>query len=144
MQTQSAEDVQELTRVLRRWQEIEDASIAQTTQIIQKTQNPLIKLVMEIIRHDSAMHRQVQQAMLDSMEKQAFHLSPDELAEIWDLIEEHTALEKETIELAEQARKSCRLFVQRHLLSYLMEDEKKHDHILMQLEDFKRNIYPYA
>ena len=111
---------------------------------MQKTKNPLIKLVMEIIRHDSAMHRQVQQAMLDSLEKEAFHITPEELAEIWDLVEEHAALEKETIDLAEKARRNCHLFVQRHLLSYLTEDEKKHDRILAQLEDFKRNIYPYA
>jgi hypothetical protein len=53
-------------------------------------------------------------------------------------------MEKATIELAEKARSNCRLFVQRHLLTYLIEDEKKHDRLLGQLEDFKRNIYPYA
>ena len=54
------------------------------------------------------------------------------------------AMEKETIELAEQPRKNCRLFVQRHLLTYSVEDERLHDRLLGQLEDFKHNIYPYA
>jgi rubrerythrin len=46
--------------------------------------------------------------------------------------------------LAEKARRNCRQFAQRHLLTYLIEDEQKHDRLLSQLEDFKRNIYPYA
>ena len=144
MRKQSAEDVEELKQTLRRWQDIEQASIAQTGQIIQKTENPLIKLIMEIVRQDSTMHYRVQQAMLDSLEKEAFHLTPEELAAIWDLVEKHAEMEKETIELAEKARKNCHLFTQRHLLSYLVDDEKKHDKMLAQLEDFKRNIYPYA
>ena len=141
---QPAENLEELKSTLRRWQEIEVESIAQTSAIIAKTQNPLIQLIMEIIRQDSAMHKRVQQVILDSLEKQAFSLTPEELGEVWDLIEKHAAAEKETIELAEKARKNCRLFVQRHLLTYLTEDEQKHDRLLNQLEDFKRKLYPYA
>lgn len=140
----AAEDVAELKATLRRWQEIEEESVLQTSAIINKTHNPLIKLVMEIIRQDSAMHKRVQQVILDSLEKEAFSLTPEELGDVWDLIEKHAAAEKETIELAEKARKNCRLFVQRHLLTYLTEDELKHDRLLNQLEDFKRKLYPYA
>ena len=140
----AAEDVEELKATLRRWQEIEDESVAQTTAIIGKTHNPLIQLVMEIIRQDSVMHKRVQGVILDSLEKQAFSLTPEELGDIWNLIEKHAAAEKETIELAEKARKNCRLFVQKHLLTYLTEDEQKHDRLLNQLEDFKRQLYPYA
>lgn len=139
-----AENLEELKTTLRRWQEIESESMTQTSVIIAKTHNPLIQLVMEIIRQDSAMHKRVQQVILDSLEKQAFTLTPEELGEVWDLIEKHAEAEKETIELAEKARKNCRLFVQRHLLTYLTEDEQKHDRLLGQLEDFKRNLYPYA
>jgi hypothetical protein len=140
----AAENLEELKTTLRRWQEIESESVTQMSVIIAKTHNPLIQLVMEIIRQDSAMHKRVQQVILDSLEKQAFTLTPEELGEVWDLIEKHAAAEKETIELAEKARKNCRLFVQRHLLTYLTEDEQKHDRLLGQLEDFKRNLYPYA
>ena len=140
----AAEDVAELKATLRRWQQIEDESVAQTTAVIAKTQNPLIRQVMEIIRQDSAMHKRVQQVILDSLEKQAFSLTPEELGDVWDLIEKHIAAEKETIELAEKARKNSRMFVHRYLLSYLTEDEQKHDHLLDRLEDIKRNLYPYA
>jgi hypothetical protein len=144
MADKAAENIPDLVSTLKRWQEIESASIAQTGAIMEKTQNPLIRLVMEIIRQDSVMHRKVQQAILDSIEKKAFSLTPEELADIWDMVEKHAEMEKETLQLAESARQNCRLFVQRHLLTYLIEDEQKHDRLLSQLEDFKRGIYPYA
>ena len=144
MPVKSAENLEELVGILKTWQGLENATISHTTEVIGKTHNPLIQLVMEIIRHDSEMHYRVQQVLLDSLEKQAITLTPEELGEIWDMVEKHAEMEKQTIELAEKARNNCRLFAQRHLLSYLIEDEKKHDRLLGQLQDFKRNIYPYA
>lgn len=144
MAQKAAENLEELVALLKRWQDIEVQTVAQTTAVMEKTGNPLIRLVMEIIRQDSAMHKRVQQVILDSLEKQAISLSPEELGDVWDMIEKHAEMEKETIALAEKARKNCRLFTQRHLLTYLIEDEKKHDRLLGQLEDFKRNLYPYA
>jgi hypothetical protein len=140
----AAENLSELVAVLRRWQKIEDGSVAACSGIIDKTENPLIRLLMEIIRQDSVMHKKVQQVMIDSLEKQAISLTPEELAGIWESIEQHAEMEKETLILAEKARGNCRLFVLRHLLTYLIEDEQKHDRLLGQLEDFKRGIYPYA
>ena len=139
-----AENLSELVSTLRRWQEIEDASVEACSGIMDKTQNPLIRLIMEIIRQDSVTHKKVQQVMIDSLEKQAISLTPEELGDIWESIERHAEMEKETIALAEKARRNCRLFVLRHLLTYLLEDEQKHDRLLAQLEDFKRGIYPYA
>ncbi len=144
MAQKAAENLEELVALLKRWQDIEVQTVAQTTAVMEKTGNPLIRLVMEIIRQDSAMHKRVQQVILDSLEKQAISLTPEELGDVWDMIEKHAEMEKETIALAEKARKNCRLFAQRHLLTYLIEDEKKHDRLLGQLEDFKRNLYPYA
>ena len=144
MSPKIAENPEELTSVLKTWQGLETATIAHTTDIIARTKNPLIRLVMEIIRRDSEMHHRVQQVLLDSLEKEAFTLTPEELGDIWEMVDKHAEMEKATIELAEKARSNCRLFVQRHLLTYLIEDEKKHDRLLGQLEDFKRNIYPYA
>ena len=144
MKGKAVESLEELRTTLKRWQDIEVAAVEQTTAVIDRTQNPLIKLVMEIIRQDSVMHKRVQQVILDSLEQQAFTLTPEELAEIWDMIEKHAELERETIALAEKAQRNCRLFVQRHLLTYLIEDEKKHETLMAQLGAFKRGIYPYA
>ncbi|MCP5109951.1 MAG: hypothetical protein GY953_03855 [bacterium] len=139
-----AEELEDLKVVLRDWQEIEDGSVEHTTAILEKSQNPLIRLVMEIIRQDSVMHKRVQQAILDSLEKESFTLQPEELADIWDLIEEHDEAEEKAIQMAEAARRSCPLVVQRQLLEYLIEDERKHERLMGHLEDFKRSLYPYA
>jgi hypothetical protein len=138
------ETLEKLKTTLKRWQEIEDGSVALTTSVLEKTKNPLIQLVMEIIRQDSVMHKRVQQTILDSLEKEAFSLQPEELAGIWDMIEKHDEAEKEAIRMAEEARENCPLVVQRQLLDYLIEDEKKHDRLMGNLENFKRSIYPYA
>lgn len=130
-----------LASLLRQWQEIEDHSVESTTLIIQKTKNPFIQLLMEIIRQDSVMHKRVQQFILDSLEKKAVTLTPEDVGEIWESIERHAAMEKETIELAVKAQKECRLFVPSQLLTYLIEDEHLHDRLLTQLEDFKRKMY---
>jgi|APIni6443716594_1056825.scaffolds.fasta_scaffold29152_2 hypothetical protein len=136
--------IDQAVALLQRWQEVENAGVAQTTQIISKTQNPLVKLLMEIIRHDSIMHHRVQQFMIESMTTRTITLTPEELAEVWTLIEEHIRLEKETIGLGDELKKVTKLFVQSELLAYLYADESKHDMLLERLEQFKRKLYPYA
>jgi hypothetical protein len=138
------ESLETLVAVLKKWQGIEDGSVALTTQVLGKTKNPLIRLVMEIIQQDSVLHKKVQQTILDSLEKEAFSLQPEELAEIWEMIESHDAAEKEAIRLAEEAKANCPLVIQRQLLDYLITDEKKHDRLMGNLENFKRSIHPYA
>ncbi len=144
MPAKTAAETPELSAILENWQALETATISHTTQVIAKTKNPLIRLLMEIIRQDSEMHYRVQEVLLDGIQRQAFSLTPEELGDIWEMVEKHADMEKQTIALAEKALADCRLFVQKHLLTYLIEDEKKHDRLLGQLEDFKRNIYPYA
>lgn len=142
-ETQKAAE-EKLVKVMRRWQTVEDESIRMTKTIQAETENPLVRLVMEIIAHDSAMHRRVQQFIVDSIEESPIQLSPEELEKIWDHIAQHIAEEKKTLELADEARTSTRFFVQRYLLNYLLEDERKHDLLLDRLEEIKNRIYPYA
>lgn len=135
---------EQLVNTLKQWQAVEDESIKVSRAVQVKTENPLVRLVMEIIAHDSAMHRRVQQFIIDSVEKTAITLTPEELEEIWSQIDKHIAEERKTIELAGQAKSSARLFVQRYLLNYLLEDERKHDMLLERLEEIKNRMYPYA
>jgi len=134
---------EKLVAVMKKWQKVEDSSVKMAGELIEKSKNPLIKLILEIIRNDSIMHKKVQQFIIDSYTKKAVTLTPEELAEIWDSIEKHDKAEHEAIALGEEAKKNCKSFVQLNLLTYLLEDEKKHDRILGQLEGFKSRIYPY-
>ncbi len=133
-----------LLSTLKKWQIVEDESVKSTTEIMAKTKNPIVKHIMEIIRQDSAMHKRIQQLIIDSFEKQAISLTPEELGEVWEMVEKHIQLEKETIRLAEESRKNSKNFLIRYLLGYLMTDEQKHNEILAQMEDIKLGMYPYA
>jgi rubrerythrin len=134
------ERTDKLLKTLRDWQGIERHAIETTTKIMEKTDNLLIRQFMEIIRNDSVQHHRVQQFIIDSLTKQPVSLSHDELAQIWEEIEEHDKVERKTIEIAKECRDECQFFVQRSLLEYLISDEEKHDTILQGLEDFKKNM----
>ncbi len=121
---------QEIVSIMKRWQKIEYASLASTGQIIEKTDNPVVRLVMEIIQRDSQMHYRIQEWIADSLEFKTVSLSPDELSKVWALIESHIELERKTLEMAQQsleALKGKRMVIQEYLLQYLQEDEEKHN-----------------
>ena len=131
---------EKLLNMLHEWQGIEREAIDTTTRIMDKTDNGLIRQIMEIIRNDSVQHHRVQQFLIDSLTKTPVTLTHEELAEIWSEIEAHDEIERKTIELAKECKEECKFFVQRALLNYLIVDEEKHDHILMELEAFKKNM----
>lgn len=138
------ERIEKLVDTLRNWQGIERKAIDSCAAIMEKTKNPLIRQMMEIIRNDSVQHHRVQQFIIDSLTKEPVRLTPEELGEVWDEITAHDEVERETIELAKKLKKECRFFVQQALLDYLITDEEKHDHLLQSLEGFKKNLYPYG
>jgi len=138
---------QSIIENMRHWQKIENAAVASTGRVIEKTQNPIVRMVMEIIQRDSQFHYRVQEFIADSLETKAVSLNPDELGEVWDMIEKHIQLEEKTLELADQALtaiKGKKMLVQEYLLNYLKEDELKHNKILSHLEQIKKGMYPYA
>ncbi|MFH2055114.1 MAG: hypothetical protein ABIJ61_04080 [bacterium] len=144
----STKEIQEkIVDNMHRWQKIENAAVAQTGKIIEKTDNPLIRMVMEIIQRDSQMHYRVQEMIADTLTTKTVKLDPDDLLEVWDLIEKHIELEKKTVELAAEAISAIegkKMVVQEYLLRYLLEDEQKHNHILDSLETIKKGMYPYG
>ena len=140
------EKVEAMVNLLRKWQEIERKSIEDTAAIMEKTDNQLIRQLMEIIRNDSVQHHRVQQFIIDTLTTTPVNLTPEDLGTVWEEIEAHDQAEKEVIGMAKELQEMCgkSFFVQRHLLEYLLIDEKKHDTLLEQLEDFKSKLYPYG
>jgi rubrerythrin len=138
------ERIDKLVGTLREWQGIERQAIDTCAEVMEKTDNLLIRQMMEIIRNDSVQHHRVQQFIIDSLVKEQVKLTPEELGEVWDQITAHDEVERKTIEIAKQLKKECPFFVQKALLDYLIIDEEKHDHLLQSLEEFKKSLYPYA
>jgi len=135
-----ANKVENMVKVLREWQGIERQAMSFTAEISEKTDSTLIRLIMEIIRHDSHMHHSVQQFLIDSVTKQATAVTREDVVEIWESIEEHDALEKKTIQLAEDLKKDAWSPVHKLLLEYLLRSESLHDSLLEQLAEFKTDM----
>jgi hypothetical protein len=141
------EKQEKLVDVLKAWQHIERRSVAQAKDIIERSRNPAIRLVMEIIQRDSTLHERVQQFIIDSIEKEAVTLTVEDLAQVWTAIEAHIEAERKTGELisaAKDALHGSKDVVQRLLLSYLGTDERKHDQLLDDLELVKVGMYRSA
>lgn len=134
------ERIENMVNVLRDWQALERAAMNDTAEILQDTSNPLIRAIMEIIRHDSLMHHRIQQFLIDGLTREAITVSREDVAEIWTRIEEHDKAEKKTIELATELQEKAWDPVHKVLLQYLLIDEKKHDTILEQLGQIKKGM----
>jgi hypothetical protein len=136
--------VEEMIESLREWQSIERQAMEQTAAIMEKTDNPFIRIIMEIIRSDSLMHHRVQQLIIDSLTKEAVTLTPDEISAIWESIEEHDETEKHLVEIAEDLKAKAWTPIHKQMLDYLLTDEKKHDQLLEQLGELKKGMYPHG
>ena len=138
------EKQEKLIQNMRKWQKVETQTIKQAAEIMEKTDNPLVLLVMEIIQRDSAIHHRVQKLIADSLEEKTIPVTFEDLGNIWELIEQHTEIEKGIESLAKEsleAIKGSRNVIQEYLLTYLMEDEKKHDNLLTNLGLIKKGMY---
>jgi hypothetical protein len=144
----STKEIQEqLVNSMRHWQQIEDRSVESTGSVIAKTENPLIRLVMEIIQRDSQLHHRIQQFIIDTLESKPVALSTDELGVVSEMIDNHLKIENEMVGLVDNALESVKdkkMLVQEYLLNFLVEDEKKHAAMLNALGSIKKGMYPYA
>ena len=146
MSTKEAQE--KIVANMKTWQKIENSAVASTGKIIEETENPIIRLVMEIIQRDSQMHYRVQELIAASLESKALAISPDEVAQIWGSIEKHLEIEKQTVALAKESLQAIEgkkgMLVQGYFLEYLLNDEEKHNKLLENLEAIKSGMYPYG
>lgn len=132
--------IDEMVDVLREWQALERKAMNDTAEVMERTSSPLIRIVMEIIRHDSLMHHRVEQFLIDSVTKEAVTVTRDDIVAVWDRLEEHDRAERRTIEMAEALRKKAWSPVHKLLLDYLLREEGKHDSLIAQLDAFKKEL----
>lgn len=128
---------------ISKWMELEDVTIAHCDRIKDATENRLVDIIVESIRADSEKHK-VMLGFITEALNGTITLEPDELGALSVLLDEHLEIEKSSIEMAEREYENSRHFVIRHLLSYMLADEKKHYKLLSQLKDYQRHLYPYA
>ena len=132
------ENSEEFLTLIKEWQALEDRTITSAEELMGKTNNPLVKMTMEMIKHDSEKHRVMQQMSIDSITKETIHLSPDELAPLSDMLNKHLEAEAKSLSLADAALERSELFITRYILSYLIADETKHHSLINKLNELKR------
>ena len=142
--SKAQERTREAVELLRSWQGLEREAIAATAEIMESTDNLLIRQIMEIIRNDSVQHHRVQQFIIDQMTREPARLSPGDMAEVWSRLEQHGELERRTIEMAIELKEKTTDVVAKVLLEYLILDEQKHDTLLGGLEAVKRQLSKLA
>ena len=135
-----ANRVEDMIKVLRQWQAVERDAMTATAEISEKTESTLIRLIMDIIRHDSHMHHRVQQFLIDSVTKEATAVTREDVVAIWESIEAHDEVEKRTIKMAEKLKADAWSPVHKLLLEYLLRSESIHDSLLEQLGEFKADM----
>lgn len=141
------ETQEQLVATMREWQKVENQGVVSTSQIMEQTNNPLLRLVMEIIQRDSQMHYRVQDLIAGSLESKALELNIDEMATLAGMIEKHLELEQKTIDMARESLEKIKgkgLAIQSYLLEYLLKDEEKHAEILQNLSGIRSHMYPYG
>jgi rubrerythrin len=136
---QADRETVKLVKLLQLWQEIEKKSIESTAGIMKKTDNPLVRQLMDIIRNDSMQHHRVQQFLVETLTKRSVSLTKKELDLVWAEIEAHDEMERAAIEIAAELKKKCRTVEQQTLLDYLLLDEEKHDVLIGRLEQFRKD-----
>lgn len=134
----TAENSEEFLKLIKDWYALEDKTIASAEELISKTNNPLVKMTMEMIKHDSEKHKVMQQMIIDNITKETVHLSPDELAPLSNLLNNHMEAEAKSLSLADAALEKSELFITRYILSYLIADETKHHNLINKLNELKR------
>ncbi|RJO67312.1 MAG: hypothetical protein C4523_09715 [Myxococcales bacterium] len=142
------ETLEFLTESVQKWQKIELASVTMARKSKEKTDNPLLLIVLEILERDSEYHHRLQQVLLEALENGTLPLKPEDVGLLSDLIDMHHKVEKDVIEIG----RSCRgalgdqggFVLPKFILDYLINDEEKHDALLDGLAKVKSGMYPYG
>ncbi|MCI4626627.1 MAG: hypothetical protein L3V56_11785 [Candidatus Magnetoovum sp. WYHC-5] len=107
--------------------------------------NSFVCMVMEIARRDAFMHSKVAKLIVDSMEKEALHLSLDDFAKVSDIIRKQIEYKEKAIQCIETLFDDVKdkgFGLQRFLLTYV-EDTNKQKKLFEGLQSIKRGLSPY-
>ncbi|MDA8089586.1 MAG: hypothetical protein M0Z61_05125 [Nitrospiraceae bacterium] len=126
---------EDFLEIIRQWKKLEDETINNSETLMTKSDNPIVRMIMEMIKFDSQKHKVMQQLLIDGLTKEPLHLNPDELAPLAEEIKRHIEAESKSVDLASKALEQSELFVTRYILTLLLADEAKHHRLLGDLNE---------
>ncbi|MBI5191559.1 MAG: ferritin-like domain-containing protein [Nitrospirae bacterium] len=128
---------------INKWIELEDLTVGSCDAIMKKSSSPVVKAMMKAIKMDSQKHKELLGVVLECLNG-TITMTPEELGTISSLLEGHSKVEKDAIDMAEKTLADSRNFVISHIIKYILEDERKHFSMATDMNAFKAHIYPYA
>ncbi|MBE0427428.1 MAG: hypothetical protein IBX72_12400 [Nitrospirae bacterium] len=135
---------EKLLHLIEEWYKLEDQTIGLSEDLKKKSDNPFVKVIAEIIEHDSKKHKIMQQFIIDALSKEAVRLAPQELIPLADVLEKHIQAEAKSVGMAHACSTVSRNYFVDFMLSVLTDDEIKHHNMLKTLDHIKGAIYPYG
>ncbi len=117
------------------WQAVETGIMKYAEGEAARTQNPLEKMIAQLIGLEARKRCLIQQMIVESIRKEAAHLDPEELQGLTGHINRLLEAEEKELPLAEAALEKSELFISRYLLSYLISDMKKGNGLLRKFSD---------
>ena len=135
-------ETEELAKMLKEWQDLEAETIKLADDAEKKSDNSFVRVIMEMIKRDSEKHKVMQQFAIDHLTKEAFHLTPQELIPLGEVLEKHVQAEAKSMGVANAAVTKSKDYFTNFIVSYLMADEIKHHEMLTKLDQIKGYVHP--
>jgi hypothetical protein len=132
-------DSGDLLDLMVEWQDIETGNILYAKEALPKAKNPLTKTMLKVIRLEAEKNSLIQQMIVESIRKEAVHLSPEDLGTLSGHLNRYIEAEEKVLSHAETAMEKHETFVPRSLLSFLVSDLKQQNCLLRQFDDELKN-----
>jgi rubrerythrin len=130
----------ELIALLEIWINIEKVSMEATSDTLSKVDDKLLKALIGDIRGDSRKHKELLELVMavETKEAKLMQGQADKILE--SFISTHALLEENAVEVAENALDKVTNPISRLIISYILQDEKKHDFLMDALEKYYQEI----
>lgn len=128
--------------LLTEWQRVEDRSIANAQEIIKKAASPVVRIVMEHIKHDSERHKIMLYTIRESVKRGESSVDSGEISSLADLLRTHLAIKEKAVALGDALCRGSELPATRLLLSVVLDNETAHCGIIKRLEDLQKAVLP--
>lgn len=130
-----AEKSADFLKLLEDWKAIEEEMVEYVEAEKAKSKNSAVKAVLDILGIEAEKNCRLQQMIMDSVNREALKLSPEDLQTLSAHINKRLEMEEKALGAAEEAIEKSEVFFTRYLLQYLMTSLKKEDDLLMKFDD---------
>lgn len=129
----------DLLDLMVEWQDTETGNILYVKEELPKTKNPLTKTMLKVIKLEAEKNSLIQQMIVESIRKEAVHLSPEELGTLSGHLNRYIEAEEKVLSHAEAVLKKNETLVPLSLLTYLVSDLNQQNCLLRQFDDELKN-----